>query len=294
MKQEHPCKRVAMRLPKRFTIALLSIALLLLAMPQWQVMAQAEIDFPKTRNVEKIGWSNNLVPTKQVKPRYPRRAAASGKDGWVHMTYAIDSTGSVHDVSVVESYPEDDFNNSAIKALERWEFAIPADMAGAKFPIKRQIVFTFQLNKQNGARMSVGRDLKRARKEIVDEKDAEKAMEYMANVSSKANDNSLNMYELAALEQTYALLAFSESNFNEAIERGERTLRFGNTLDDDNIVATHRLLFFSYFNIKQFPDAVRIYDDWLELDQSIVEAKFTPTIERIRIALNEGQEIVFE
>jgi TonB family protein len=269
-------------------------ALLLFALLAPQAFAQSNIDFPKTRDVEKVGWSNNLVPTRQVKATYPRGAAAKSKDGWVQMTYSIDSKGFVHDVVVVESYPEGVFEKNAVRALEKWEFAIPANMANAQFPMKRTIVFSFTMKGNNGVGLSVGKKLKRARNAIVDDRDAEAALKYLDEISEKANEDGLNLYELAALEQTFALLEFSKKEYEQAIDHAERALRFSKTLDEDNIIGTHRLLFFSYFNTNQFTDAVRVYDNWLELDQSVTEAKFTPMIEQIRSALNEGQEIVFE
>jgi TonB family protein len=258
------------------------------------VLAQAVVEFPVTRQVQKFGWKPGLVPIKQIKPRYPRTAAYGGKEGWVQMRYSINVNGLVENVVVVDSYPDESFNRSAVKALERWEFSIPAADAGVTFPITRQMVITFKLDGHNGVRLDVGKKLKKARELIVEDKDNETAERYLNEISEKGKEDWLNMYELAALEQTYALLSFSRESYDKAITHGERTLRLGSTLDEGNIRSTHRLLFFSYFNSNEFADVVRIYDNWVKLDPAIADSKFSPNVETIRTSLNEGRTIIVE
>lgn len=65
---------------------------------------------------------STLKRTKYVAPRYPRGAQRRGVSGWVDVLFTVDIDGSVSDVSVRDSNPGDTFVNSAINAVERWEF----------------------------------------------------------------------------------------------------------------------------------------------------------------------------
>ncbi len=251
-----------------------------------------EIDFPETRNVEEYGWGR-FAPIEPIKPRYPRAAAMQGKDGWVHMGMTIQEDGTVADAFVIDSYPPGDFNESALEALAKWTYPVPGEGDDYTLPEKRQVVFTYQLNSGNGVRSLFGNRLRTARNAIASG-DIEKADERIAVLTKQAETDWLNLYELAALEQTKALRDFQQGDYAAAVVHAERTLRFGSTLDEDNIAATHRLLFMSYFTLNEFADAVRAYDDWRAVDEGVVETEFAPTVEQIRQALAEGRPIVAE
>ena len=65
---------------------------------------------------------SSLKRTKYVAPKYPRAAQRRGLSGWVDVIFTVDIDGSVADVSVRDSNPGDTFVNSAIDAVEKWEF----------------------------------------------------------------------------------------------------------------------------------------------------------------------------
>jgi TonB family protein len=65
---------------------------------------------------------SSLKRTRYVAPKYPRAAQRRGLSGWVDIIFTVDIDGSVADVSVRDSNPGDTFVNSAIDAVERWEF----------------------------------------------------------------------------------------------------------------------------------------------------------------------------
>jgi protein TonB len=64
----------------------------------------------------------DVIPLFKLKPRYPRRAARSGKEGWVKVAFTITERGTVTDAKVVESRPRRIFDRSAIKAIRKWRF----------------------------------------------------------------------------------------------------------------------------------------------------------------------------
>jgi TonB family protein len=65
---------------------------------------------------------SSLRRSKYVAPKYPRAAQRRGLSGWVDVIFTVDIDGSVSDVEVRDSDPGDTFVNSAINAVEKWEF----------------------------------------------------------------------------------------------------------------------------------------------------------------------------
>lgn len=65
---------------------------------------------------------STLTRTKYVAPRYPRAAQRRGESGWVDVVFTVGLDGSVTDVEVSGSQPEGMFENSAVRAVEKWTF----------------------------------------------------------------------------------------------------------------------------------------------------------------------------
>lgn len=62
------------------------------------------------------------VPVVRVDPKYPRKAARAGREGWVKLAFTITPSGGVANVRVVESRPRRVFDRAARRALEQWRF----------------------------------------------------------------------------------------------------------------------------------------------------------------------------
>jgi periplasmic protein TonB len=70
-----------------------------------------------------------VIPLVRIAPRYPRRAARSGIEGWVKLSLQIEKDGSVSKAMVTESNPPRIFDRAAIKSVLRWKFK-PKMVAG--------------------------------------------------------------------------------------------------------------------------------------------------------------------
>ena len=70
-----------------------------------------------------------VIPLVRIAPRYPRRAARSGIEGWVKLSLQIEKNGSVSQATVTESNPPRIFDRAAIKSVLRWKFK-PKMVAG--------------------------------------------------------------------------------------------------------------------------------------------------------------------
>ena len=67
--------------------------------------------------------ASSLQRTKYVAPKYPRSAQRRNQTGWVDVVFTVDIDGTVKDISIRDSNPGITFVNSAVSAVEDWEFA---------------------------------------------------------------------------------------------------------------------------------------------------------------------------
>ena len=65
---------------------------------------------------------SSLQRTRYVAPKYPRAAQRRGISGWVDVVITVEIDGTVADVTIRDSNPDDTFVAAAIKAAEGWEF----------------------------------------------------------------------------------------------------------------------------------------------------------------------------
>jgi protein TonB len=66
--------------------------------------------------------NNEATPLVRVAPKYPIKAAMDGIEGWVVLTFTINSMGGVVNISVLESEPKRIFDKAARQALKKWKY----------------------------------------------------------------------------------------------------------------------------------------------------------------------------
>lgn len=105
---------------------------------------KAFLNSPKIAvNASTIVDASTLKTSKRVNPRYPRAAKKRGKEGFVKLQFTILNDGSVTNVKIIESNPDDTFNEEALRAISKWRFKVnPND--GSKVA---SITFNFRLVK---------------------------------------------------------------------------------------------------------------------------------------------------
>ncbi len=67
-----------------------------------------------------------IIPAKIISrepPRYPSRALKNGVEGWVQVRFHIDTSGKPSNIEVVESEPEQTFDDAAVKSVKKWRFS---------------------------------------------------------------------------------------------------------------------------------------------------------------------------
>ncbi|MDX1480182.1 MAG: TonB family protein [Woeseiaceae bacterium] len=87
----------------------------------------------------------NLTRTRYVPPKYPRAAERRELSGYVDVIFTVTGDGKVADIEIRESEPGDAFVNSAIDAVEKWEFE-PVIENGEAVPrrVAVRLSFNFQ------------------------------------------------------------------------------------------------------------------------------------------------------
>jgi len=83
---------------------------------------KAKTTKPRPTVPARVKASRGLVPLVRVPPKYPRRAAQRGVEGWVKVQFVITVAGRVKDAKVVGSSPPGVFDRAALKAIAKWKF----------------------------------------------------------------------------------------------------------------------------------------------------------------------------
>lgn len=101
---------------------------------------------PFLGDINELKSDSDIIPLVRVEPRYPRKAARAGKQGWVKLEFTIAEDGSVIDAKVVDAKPKRTFNREAIRAIQRWKFK-PKIVNGKPVKQTASQVIDFKLEK---------------------------------------------------------------------------------------------------------------------------------------------------
>ena len=77
---------------------------------------------PFLGGMSELKSDSEVIPLVRVEPRYPRKAARAGTQGWVKVQFTILEDGSVLNAKVIEAKPRRVFDREAIRAIQRWKF----------------------------------------------------------------------------------------------------------------------------------------------------------------------------
>ncbi|MGF1683142.1 energy transducer TonB [Photobacterium makurazakiensis] len=69
-----------------------------------------------------FGANQQAMPLYRVEPRYPSRAMKQGAEGYVVMSFTIDTQGRPTDINVIEAQPRRLFEREAMRALKKWKY----------------------------------------------------------------------------------------------------------------------------------------------------------------------------
>lgn len=98
---------------------------------------------PVSAEPEMVGI-NALSRTKYVAPKYPRNAMRRDITGFVDVSMTVARDGSVYNVIVLNAKPDEIFNESALEAVQQWEFE-PVIVDGQPVERRTAVRMAFEL-----------------------------------------------------------------------------------------------------------------------------------------------------
>ena len=113
--------------------------------PAQATAAQQQVAAAETKPAAEAVASSEPVLIRAVQPRYPTQARRANQEGWVIVSYNIDTDGNVNGVKVLDAQPRHMFDREAVDAVERWKFK-PATRNGVPVEANRQQRIVFKLN----------------------------------------------------------------------------------------------------------------------------------------------------
>lgn len=212
------------------------------------------------------GFSEPPVPTettaavliKRVPPLYPAKAIERGQEGWVDVSFSVTPEGTTSAIRIISEYPRHVFSRSAINAVAKWTYR-PRLEGGVAVPQGyNRAVLSFALSDSTAIRDSHTAQFTAGREAIA-------AHDWVA--AAKVADEisgmeSLNLFELASLEELKGRIAFGQQRFAAAADSLTRaieiTAHFGPETRE-SILAT---LVRARLNSGDLAAAVAIFDQW--------------------------------
>lgn len=85
-----------------------------------------------------------LTTLVRIAPVYPMRARRRGIEGWVRVSFLVDETGNVHDVSVIAAEPPGIFDQNARRCVSGWRFK-PGTIEGTPVRTKAETTIRYTL-----------------------------------------------------------------------------------------------------------------------------------------------------
>ncbi|WP_155694910.1 energy transducer TonB [Psychrosphaera haliotis] len=112
------------------------------------VHASSKLDIPDS-DIKTARLVESIVDAKPVDkkaPRYPSSAAKRGREGWVQMSFIIDTDGSVLEPTVIDSAGDVAFERAALRAIKKWKYT-PAEKDGEVIQqCDTKLQFDFSIN----------------------------------------------------------------------------------------------------------------------------------------------------
>ena len=85
-----------------------------------------------------------LTPISRIPPVYPLRARRNGVEGWVRVTFEIDTTGHIDNIRVLEAEPPGLLEKSVIACVTKWRYT-PGTVEGVPVRALMETTVRFEL-----------------------------------------------------------------------------------------------------------------------------------------------------
>lgn len=85
-----------------------------------------------------------LTPLSRIPPVYPMRARRKGLEGWVRVSFDVDTKGHVNNLTVLEAKPLGIFDKSVIRCVSKWRYK-PGTLEGVPITAKMETIVRFEM-----------------------------------------------------------------------------------------------------------------------------------------------------
>jgi len=230
-------------------------------------------------------------PISRVHPKYPIDAARRGQEGWVVMSFVVDTDGKVNSTIVEDSSNGKVFNKAAKKAIEQWEYEPTTINGKVVEQCKNTIRFDFMLDTENqGARRKFARSYKKITQLITNKK----FDEAQNNIEKLKNKGAWNLYEDAWINSLSALL-FNETGDEIKELAALRSLnRSDKSYFDENITLNQLIRLFN-LNVehKLYAEALKVAKKVKKLDKAKkIYFKLEKVVDQLEKFIDSGGDYV--
>lgn len=195
-------------------------------------------------------------------PKYPRRELNRGREAWVHVTYCVDETGSVKNVSVLDSIGSDAFGDAAVATVQQWEFEPALQDGKPAWQSRNEVYINFALAPEKlGASSKFVRQFRKIGK-LIEKENVDAADELFWEVY---NSFELSLYELGKLWSQRVRIDAMQGDYyrlNLALKRA--TASHGSWIEKDSYVRLLKLLVGVELRIGKYHEAIHSFNDLVD------------------------------
>lgn len=224
-------------------------------------------------------------PVTRKAPKYPQGELSRGRQGWVELSFVVDTDGNVVDPVVVDSSGSREFERAALRTLDRWKYE-PATWNGKpvqQCETKTLITFAIEGDETKVSQPFFRRY--RSIKKALDKSDVLRAAELIGKARTQLKLTLADMAWLSSLEARLAGLKGDKEAQLEAVRNATRGS--GRWIDDKlfpNLLYVRTALELEQGNYAQ---SLSAYEKLHAVDPDSEHlGKLEPHIERIRSVID--------
>lgn len=223
----------------------------------------------------------------RINPKYPMKAARSGQEGWVVVSFVIGKDGKVNSAIVEDSSNARMFNKATLRAVNKWVFEPTTVNGKAIEQCKNSVRMDFSLkNNEKGARHKFVSRYKNILS-MMESKDYTSAGEAIVSLKKKG---AWNLYEDAWLSSLEAKFFNKTGNIDSEMKALSHISSASQDYLNMDITLNHLIRLFNiYLGRNHFSDALSIAKKIKKKDtEQRVYPKFISTVSKIENFIASG------
>ena len=275
----------------RVTYALIVMHTILVAFHPQYVYAVQDEDETVATVKESIRESTPALQTKRDAPEYPWSELRRGREAWVHVTYCIDETGAIQNVSILDSIGNEKFDKAAIDTVRNWAFEPAIQNGKPAWQSRNEVYIRFAIeNEDLGASRKFVRQFKKLG-EYIEDGDLEQADKLFRQVYES---EKLTLYELGKLwaqRVRYEAKVGDYYRLNMALKRA--TASHGSWIEPENYIRFLKLRTQVEMHLGKYNQALHSFKDLKDAagENAEVVTSLLPAVENLR-AMIDGDRVL--